>query len=159
MILPSIISHGGLTPLALGAWGGLIQFKPREALPPQGIFQIPRKSCRCDCDDARSGGNEDAHEKAARSVVFVPEHEDKNNSAGHKADQGDRATIDGSQRIQGDLRKRSVVPDMSEQSKCPTKRDKKGNGTNIHVREERIFEIDLESRGMGIPAFEVRFPK
>jgi hypothetical protein len=38
-------------------------------------------------------------------------------------------------------------------------RQEERNGTHIHVRQEGIFEVDLESRGVGIPALDVGFPK
>jgi hypothetical protein len=38
-------------------------------------------------------------------------------------------------------------------------RHEKRDGTHIHIRQEGIFEVDLEGRGMGVPALEVGFPK
>jgi hypothetical protein len=38
-------------------------------------------------------------------------------------------------------------------------RDEKGNGRCVGIRQEWIVEIDMEDRGVRVPAFKVRFPK
>ena len=50
----------------------------------------------------------------------------------------------------------SYVPEHPE---GPVKRHEKRNGTHIHIRQEWIFEVNLEGRGLGIPALEMGFPK
>jgi len=127
--------------------------------PPQGILQIPCEHRRRGSDDARSKGNEEAHENPRRPVVFVPEHNDEDYSYRYETDDGYRAMLDGSQRIHGHLRECPILSYVPEQPECPIERYEKRSGTHIHIRQEWIFEVNLEGCGMGIPALDVRFPK
>ena len=136
----------------------LLQSRPPPG-PPQGILQIPCEHRRRNGDDACSKGNEETYEKTRRPVVLVSKHKDEDHPYRHKTDEGYRATLDGAQRIDGHLREYPILPNVSEQPERPIERQEKRSGTHIHIRQEGIFEIDLEGGGMNIPALEVRFPK
>jgi hypothetical protein len=67
--------------------------------------------------------------------------------------------LDGSQCIHGNLRESPTSPGAPEQPECPIERYEKRKRTQIHIRQEWIFEVNLESCCMGIPALDVRFPE
>ena len=52
-----------------------------------------------------------------------------------------------------------TLSDLPGQPECPIQRYEKRSRTHIHIRQEWILEKNLKGRGMGIPAFEVRFPE
>ena len=48
---------------------------------------------------------------------------------------------------------------LTDPDEAERERHEERDGTHIHIGKEGIFEVDLEGRGMGIPALEVGFPK
>ena len=131
----------------------------RSGSSSQGILQFPREHRRRDSDGARSEGNEEAHENSRRPVFAVAKHKDEDCCSRHETDEGDRAVLDGSQRIDRHLRECPTFSHVPEQPECPMERHEEWDGTHIDIRQEWILEVDLEGCGMGIPALKVRFPK
>ncbi len=120
---------------------------------------MPCEHRRRDSDYARSKGKEEAHKDPRRPVVFVAEHKDDDCSYHHETDQDYRAMLDGSQRIHGDLRECPVLSYVPEQPECSIERYEKRSGAHIHIRQEWVFEVNLEGCGMGIPTLDVGFPE
>src|SRR4051794_36358978 len=106
-------------------------------------MQIPCEYRRRRSDDARSKGDEQAHEKSRGPVVFVPKHNNEDHSDRYETDEGDRAMLDGAQRLHGLPREGPIFSYVPEKSERPIERDEKRSGPDIHIRQERIVEVNL----------------
>jgi hypothetical protein len=70
-----------------------------------------------------------------------------------------RANLDGAQVVHGRRREVAGATDISEQPEGAMKRQEERNRAHVHVGQEGVFEVDLEPRGVGIPALDVGFPE
>src|SRR4051812_2466898 len=127
-------------------WGGL-HGQVILGFHIHGILENPFERRRGGGNDDGSEGDEDAHEDAAGAVVRGVQH-DEHFTSRHKADDGDGAELYSPKCFHGRLREDLILSSVPQHLECLIQRREKRNGSDIRVRQEGIFEIDLKGRGV-----------